>query len=187
MLLDFQAAVPKRSERIYTLEYGSMVEREEFGTTLVVNESPDTATIDTGRLRIEIDKARFAPFGEVALDGRPYLTGSRIVVNGTGGERYVSTNAAPDTVEIEEAGPLHCVVRTEGSHRSADGQTMFKSICRIHAYAGLPYLRLDHTFVNENTERVFSEIASMYLELDTPSGDHREDRDGPDARRSVPD
>ena len=172
-LLEFQADVPAGAEEAYSVEFGSEVSPGRFDTPLTVRETDDTVTVDTGRLKITFNRSRFAPFGEVLLDNRPYLTGSRLVVKGPEGREYVSTNAAPASVEVEEAGPMACVVRTEGDHVSADGKTLFRSICRIHAYAGLPYVRVDHTFVN-NTLGEFSEIASMYLELDQQSEDHEE-------------
>ncbi len=183
-LLDFQVErseiprigtdVPQIAEQVYTLEYGTEIRRKQFDTPLAIHEDENTVTIDTGRLTIRIDKSRFAPFAEIQRDNQPYVTGSRIVVNGVNGEAYVSTNAPPDLVEIEEAGPVRCVVRVEGRHLSADGEALFQSICRIHAYAGLPFVRLEHTFVNDNAGENFTEIASMYLYLDTPLGNREE-------------
>ena len=172
--LDFQADVPAGSEGVYMLEYGSEIERKRFGTTLKAHEDSNTVTVDTGRLRITLDKSRFAPFAEILRDSRPYLTDSRIVVNGTDGKQYVGNNAPPESVEIEEEGPVACIVRIEGKHVSADGGPLLKSVCRIHAYAGLPFIRIDHTFVNDNSAERFTDISSMFLELDIPPGDYEE-------------
>lgn len=171
-LLDFQADVPPRSVRTYTLECGAEVRKARFDPQLEVHEDAHTVTIDTGRLRLKIDRSRFAPLAEILRDNRSYVTGSRIVVNGTDGKEHVSTSAAAEAVEIEEAGPLRCVVRIEGKHLSADGGALLRSICRIHAYAGLPFVRLDHTLVNDSASEKFTEIASMYLHIDMPSSDH---------------
>ena len=167
VLLDFQA----QSGRGYTLEYGPEIRRKQLETSLSIQEDENAVIVDTGRLRIRIDKSRFAPFTGMQRDGRPYVTGTRIVVTDTNGEEYVSTNAMPEAVTIEEAGPVRCVVRVEGNHLSDDGSPLFRSICRIYAYAGLPFIRLDHTLVNDRTAEKFTEITSMYLHLDTPSGD----------------
>lgn len=173
LLLEFQASVPARGIEIYSLQFGSAINTGLFESSLSVCENGDTVIVDTGRLKITLDKSRFALFDKVSLDNLPYLIGSRLVVKTPDGREYVSTNSKPTSIVIEESGPLACVVRVEGDHASVNGKTFFKSIFRIHAYAGLPYMRIDHTFVN-NVPEEFSEISSMYLELDMPLGDHEE-------------
>ena len=117
-LVDFQAHVPASSDVEYTLEYGSAVSRGMFDTPLRVSEDDDGVTVDTGRLRIRWDRAEFGPFSEITRGGERYIDGSEIVVTGTDGREYRSTNAKAETLEIEESGPVHCVVRGEGSHVS---------------------------------------------------------------------
>ena len=173
-LLDFQADVPPRSERTYTLESGSEVSRARFDTQIAVHEDRQTVTVDTGRRTFLIDRSRFAPLAEAPRDNLSYVTGSRIVVNDADGKEYVSTIASPESVVIEEPGPIRCVVRIEGKHLSVDGEALLRSVCRVHFYAGLPFVRLDHTLVNDRTSEEFTEIASMYLHIDTMSTDHGE-------------
>ena len=173
-LLDFQADVPPRSERTYTLEYGAEVSRTRFDTQIAVHEDRHAVTVDTGRRKFLIDRSHFAPLAEAPRHNGSHVTGSRIVVNGTDGQEYVSTRAAPQSVDIEEPGPMRCVVRIEGKHLSADGEALLRSVCRIHFYAGLPFVRLDHTLVNDSTSEQFTEIASMYLHIGMPSTDREE-------------
>ena len=172
-LLDFQTDTPTGSEHIYTLEYGSEITRSDFNSPLIVIEDEHAITIDTGRLNISFDKSRFAPFDKVALDNGPYISSAHVVVNGTDGNEYLSTNARPDSVEVEDSGPMCCIVRTEGHHLSRDGRSLLKSIFRVHAYSGLPFIRIDHTFVNDNSGKPFTDIDSMYLDLETPPGDNQ--------------
>ncbi len=170
-LLDFQTDTPAGSASTYTLEYGSETTPSDTSSPLKVIEDAHKITVDTGRLRISFDKSRFAPFDTASLDNRPYITGAQIAVRGADGRQYLSTNTSPDSIEIEDSGPMCCVVRTEGHHLSGDGRRLLKSIFRVHAYSGLPFIRIDHTFVNDNLERPFTDIDSMYLDLRTPSGD----------------
>jgi PcRGLX-like protein C-terminal alpha/alpha toroid domain/PcRGLX-like protein central beta sandwich domain/PcRGLX-like N-terminal RIFT barrel domain len=51
------------------------------------------------------------------------------------------------SVIVEEQGPLHAVVRVAGTHLDDTGMGFCTSIVRLHAYRGLPTLRLDHTLV----------------------------------------
>ena len=170
VLVDFQADVPASSVREYTLEYGSEVSRGKFDTPLQVSEDASGVTVDTGRLRIKWDRSKFGPLSEITRGGEKYIDGSEIVVTGTDGREYRSTNAKAETLEIEESGPVHCIVRAEGSHLSDDGGRLFRSVLRVHVYAGLGYVRVDHTFENDNSERGFTDIASMYLRIGTAEG-----------------
>ena len=169
-LLDFQTDTPAGSTHLYTLEYGSEITRGSFHSPLMVVEDDHAIAIDTGRLNIRFDKSQFAPFEEVSLDNGPYISSARVVVKGADGSEYSSENASPDSVVIEDSGPLCCIVRTEGHHLSRDGRRLLKSIFRVHTYAGLPFIRVDHTFVNDNLGKPFTDIESMYLDLRTPSG-----------------
>ena len=166
-LVDFQADVPASSEAEYTLEYGSAAGRGTFDTPLRVSEDGDGITVETGRLRIRWDRSKFGPFSEITRDGERYVESSDLVVTGTDGREYCSTNAKPQTLEIEERGPVHCIVRAEGSHASDDGGRLLQSVFRVHAYAGTGYVRVDHTFENDNSERAFTDIASMHLNIGT--------------------
>lgn len=51
------------------------------------------------------------------------------------------------SVTVEDAGPLHAVIRVSGAHRSVDGQAFGTFITRIHAFAGSRQLQIQHTFV----------------------------------------
>ena len=174
-LLDFQADVPPGSERTYTLEYGAEVSRARCHNQVAVSEDRHAVTVDTGCRKFLIDRSRFAPLAEAPRDKYlAYITGSRIAVTGADGKEYASTIASPESVVIEEPGPIRCVVRIEGRHLSGDGEALLRSVCRVHFYAGLPFVRLDHTLVNDGTSEEFTEIASMYLHIDTMSADHGE-------------
>ena len=166
-LVDFQADVPASSEAEFTLEYGSSVGRGTFETPLRVSEDEHGMTVDTGRVRIRWDRPKFGPFSEITRGGKRYIDGSEVVVTGTDGREYRSANAKPASLEIEESGPVHCIVRAEGSHVSEDGARLLRSVFRVHAYAGTGYVRVDHTFENDNSETTFADIASMYMSIKT--------------------
>lgn len=169
-VVDFQADVGALSEAEYTLEYGSAVGRGMFETPLRVSEDASGVTVDTGRLRVRWDRSEFGPFSEITRGGERYIDGSEVVVTGTNGREYRSSNMKAEALEVEERGPVHCVVRAEGSHVSKDGERLLRSVFRVHAYAGAGYVRIDHTFENDNSERDFADIASMYLRIETDGG-----------------
>ena len=167
-LLDFQTPASD-PERTYTLEYGTEIARAEHDTPLTVLDDDGAVTVDTGPLQIRFDRSRFAPFAAITRGGRPYLSGARVVLTDAAGNEYRSTNGPAESLRVEEAGPLCCVVASEGTHRSGDGARLFRSIFRVYAYAGLPFVRIDHTFVNDD-RAAFTSIASLVLQIDTPSG-----------------
>jgi len=169
-LVDFRAGVDASSEAEYTLEYGSAVSRRMFETPLRVSEDADGVTVETGRLQIRCDRSKFGPFSEISREGEKYIDCADVVVTGADGQKYHSTSARVETLEVEERGPVHCIVRVEGSHVSEDGASLLRSVFRVHAYAGAGYVRVDHTFENDNSERDFADIASMYLRIGADSG-----------------
>ena len=169
-LVDFQGEVAAKSEVEYTLDYGSEVDRKTLETPLEVSEDGDGITVETGRLRIRWDRSKFGPFSEITRGGERYIDAPEIVVTGTDGRKHRSTNAKTETLGVEENGPVHCIVRVEGSHATEDGGRLLRSVFRVHTYAGAGYVRVDHTFENDNSEMDFTDIASMYLRIGTDSG-----------------
>ena len=169
-LVDFQADVGALSEAEYTLEYGAAVSRGTCETPLRVSENKDEIVVETGRLRIRWDRAKFGPFSDIRRGGEQYVDGSDVVVTGTDGREYRSTNTKAETLEIEERGPVHCIVRAEGSHVSDEGGKLLRSVFRVHAYAGAGYVCVDHTFENDISETAFTDIESMYLRIETAEG-----------------
>ena len=169
-LVDFQADVPASSDAEYTLEYGSGISRGTIDAPLRVSEDEDGITVETGRLRIRWDRSKFGPFSEITRGGARYIDGSEVVVTGTDGRTYRSANARAETLEVEERGPVHCIVRAEGSHVSDDGGRLLRSVFEVHVYAGAGYVRVDHTFENDNSETSFTDIESMYMRIGADGG-----------------
>jgi len=159
LLLDLLAKVAPARPVTYQLEYGSGVRRAKAPSALTVQEQPDAVTVTTGPLRFTVGRNRYRFLKSVWLDtngdGRfedaeqvivPSDDSGAYFVDHTG-KRYASGNVAPDTVVLEERGPLRAVIRAEGWQTSPDGQRLGRYVTRIHAYAGRPFLRVFHTFI----------------------------------------
>jgi len=54
---------------------------------------------------------------------------------------------------VEEAGPIRAVVHVTGDHRSQEGAKLFSWEVRVYAYAHLPWLEMEYTFVNDEDPR----------------------------------
>src|SRR5262249_43964794 len=77
---------------------------------------------------------------------------------------YSSLNA-PDQVVVEDSGPVRATVRVSGHHQTPDGKKLFRYIVRLHAWAGQPYVRIQHTFENDNTATDFIDVKSLTLRV----------------------
>jgi hypothetical protein len=174
VLLDFQADAAKRASLV--LEYGTQVTRGSPATPLRIAESQDAITIVTGPARFVIGKRRFSFLEsywlDVNRDGR-FDDGEQIVsaqrpaafyLRADDGREYTSLGA-PEEVVVEESGPLRAVVRVGGEHRGPDGARLFSYTVRVHAYAGKPFLRIEHTFGNNSSANEFTSIRSLTLRL----------------------
>jgi hypothetical protein len=174
ILADFQAAA--KASANYTLEYGTAVARAASPTPLRVIEAANDVTVETGPLKFTVSKRRLGLFESLSADsnhngvveaGEQIISAARpcsIELIGDDGEVY-TTLAAPDHVRVEENGPLRVVVSATGEHRSKDGRTLFAYTIRIHAYAGQPFVRIQHTFGYNRGESEFASIRSLTLKL----------------------
>ena len=63
------------------------------------------------------------------------------------GVKYFGSTDSDVEVVLEESGPLKACVRVSGWHVDPYGNKLGKFILRYYCYAGLPYIRLFHTFI----------------------------------------
>ncbi len=165
LLLDFQADIPEGGEARYALEFGTEVTRAEVPDPLAVTATEEAMTVDTGALKVRFDRANFALLGEAWL-GDERITdveGAGIVLTDLDGERFTSLGP-PDELFVSRRGPLHAVVTARGPHRSEGGEALFRYEVRAHFYAGLPMVRVFHTFENDRNEAIDS--ISIHRETD---------------------
>ncbi len=100
----------------------------------------------------------FEPGEELISASRP----CSIDLTGEDGATY-STLSVPDDVRIEETGSQRTVVRASGEHRANDARPHFAYTIRIHAHAGQPFLRIQHTFGYNRCEIEFASLPSLTL------------------------
>ncbi|MEE2884736.1 MAG: hypothetical protein VX701_03475 [Chloroflexota bacterium] len=170
-MLDFQKHIGANSDNELILEYGSNINKENFPSSLTIQDTPERITVDSGRLEVKVDRSGSRPISEILIDGDSYVTSMNVVINGTDGDSYVSEIFDAEDVIVEESGPVHSVIRVLTNHSSRNGKYLFKSVFRIHVYAGMPYIRVDHTFINDVTNSTFTDIRSMYLNIEAKYSD----------------
>ncbi len=139
ILVSFVADAPASGVSAYELEYGRGVRRSAAPERPArVERQADGLVIDTGALRVRIDR-----HGQLVLpSGQPCRTDLAHA-----GGKVFSSATAKAAVAVEEAGPVRVVVKTTARLETPNGEKSFLIEKRIIAYAGLPELRVNHTFV----------------------------------------
>ncbi|KAI2492457.1 Beta-L-arabinofuranosidase [Fragilaria crotonensis] len=143
----------------------------------IVSETGSVITVNTGKIRFNINKATFNLIDELWVDQNgdgAYSTSEQVVVSnvlngghlvprsGAGGVQYDSGRT--DVVfRIEERGPMRVVIRAEAFTKfvsTTDHQHGFA--VRLYAYANLPYIKVDYQLQNsaKNVKRSWP----LYLE-----------------------
>lgn len=133
---------------------------------VTVSETADALTVCNGPLALRIGRKNFALFDGLKLNGQA-ITGAPVEGNGyirdAGGKAYFP--GTPDTVTVEEGGPLRAVVRAEGDFVAADGAKLFRWRARYFVGAGQDWLRLNWTIGNNQTNAVLTNLREAGLRL----------------------
>lgn len=152
---------PDRTGTPLFLEYGRKVAPKP-PESLRVEQVADGIRVETGVLGFLVRSDGFNLLDDVSLNGVQVLNqgraGGAYVVDHEGAVYRAANDRAP-RVSIEESGPLRAVIRVEGWYVK-DGtagtvrnfrlptEALCKFTTRIEAYAGLPWVRILHTWIN---------------------------------------
>ncbi len=163
-LLDFLGRYSKGKPAEYRLklEGGAVPSRAR----LSCRETADKIVVDTGMVKFEVGRKRFAGIEAAWFDptgsgryndletvikgpGGPYLVDGRII-------RFEAQHDKDVRVTLEEAGPVRATIRAEGWYVS--GEARVEPLCmfvtRISAFAGQPMLRITHhTIITYDTRQ----------------------------------
>ena len=142
---------PLNKGQRYWLEFGTGVRRSQAVPTVKVDRGAEAIVVDTGPLRLTFSKRVSTLIAAAELHGTPVLpAGSQrpmSLVDEQG--RVAATSDSPEDyrIQVEQAGPLHCVIRASGWYRLESGEGLCQYTTRVHAYAGEAFVRVVHTFV----------------------------------------
>lgn len=132
-------------------------------TGITLQQTGSGLLVTTGPARYFFP-AGAATFDRVELDvnGDHVFQSDEVIVSGAQGAFYLVDSAGQravlggGVVSIENAGPLHAVVRAEGTYRLTGGARRAAAVIYFHFYAGLAQVRVSHKFlVTEDTEAVW--------------------------------
>ena len=140
-----------RKGQRYFLEYGTAVDRRSLQAKLTAVDERDEIRVDTGLLRLRFSKVRPTLVTGAALRGQVALVPGQqkpmSLVDEAGQVALASDKPEDLRVELEQAGPLHAIVKTTGWYRLPSGQKLCQYVTRVHAFAGESFVRAVHTFV----------------------------------------
>ena len=172
LLLDFQVDLQPAERKEFTLRFGKGVTRLPIKTPITISDGYEGLTVNTGPLKVHLDRDNFRPLQAVWLDRNN--DGSH-----TDNERVTSSDShglvliAPDgsrfhahqsrmRTRVEQRGPLRACIRLEGQHQGKNGH-LFRYVARLHLFRGRPFVRFDYTFINDHTPQLVSAIKSLTL------------------------
>jgi len=151
LLLDFQTGLKAGETRVFKLEFGAAAAPSaKPAEPVTVARQGATLRVSTGPLAFVV--APGAILRDVTLNGKPVTSGpvdSTLTLDGFSDKpsgEYRLGEGKDWSVAVEEEGPLHAILRLQARHRLGD-QTFSPSIIRIHAFAGAPFVALEHLFV----------------------------------------
>ena len=168
--LNFQTPVEAAKPRTFSLEYG--VAPAKSPQALSVTESAERFVVSTGPLQFTVPRTHGGVLESVFLDANgngtfekpeQVVAGDNVgpyLVDGQD-KLYEAANDKEASVVVEERGSLKAVFRIESWYQARDGAKLCKHVTRVTAYAGLPHLRLEHTWIMTAAtgEAVFKDIA----------------------------
>ncbi len=124
---------------------------------VTVHETLQGLHVDTGPLAFDVPRAGFWPIINVRLEGkaiwgeRPF-SGFALRLQRDGESELLGSALGDVSLETEDAGPLCVSIIVKGKHRRANGEPYLDFVGRITAYAGKPYIEVEHQFIHAEAE-----------------------------------
>lgn len=181
LLVDFLADLEPGATQVYRL--GTVDEPEPVypDNPVTALSGPDGISVDVGRLRLLVP--RNEPGLRLTIPTRRDTSDGGIAlglrIRADDGVLYSADNAPPDSMEVEERGMLRSVVCLRGRLAEVDGNgRAFPYVLRISCFAGLPFCRVEHTFVFDQDPET-TQLAEVSVVLGTVApGELQEHRRG---------
>ena len=181
-VLNFHLTRRDGSKTVYRLDYGGSAGMGTPKMTLKANQSGDNVSIDTGPLQVELAGEKVW-LRSVKLHGEDILaeggassfidflrTDETYPCNTTHGTGVLDDGSfVPESIELEESGPLRAMVRLQGM---TTAQEPTRVIVRLEAYAGRSIVRVFQTaeFLHKDPRVAFVRRMGMELPLASAQG-----------------
>ncbi len=176
LLLDFSADTTAGETASYTLEVNSPpavpapsgiriegTPAEHEGPVAPLGRMTAPLLVDTGPLTLRLGPGGFAPFSDVTIKGRKMpAEGGGFQLTDAEGVTYSSANEPPDEIVVEQRGPLRATLAVRGRLVDPAGNACMRYLCRLHFYAGKPYVRTVFTLENDVLRPDMNSIARLW-------------------------
>ncbi|MCC6458227.1 MAG: hypothetical protein IT328_24960 [Caldilineaceae bacterium] len=154
LLIHFQPDLPGNRDKTlhFSIEEGVDAAPPPMAA-VTVQESAEGMVVNTGPLSFTIPREGFLPVRDVQLNGTKLWDESPFQGFALRCSGKTATSAlGPVELTVEEAGPLRAVVLLRGKHRTTEGQEFIELRGRVTAYAGKPYIEVEHQFIHAEEE-----------------------------------
>ncbi|MCP4642918.1 MAG: hypothetical protein GY851_20900, partial [bacterium] len=178
-LADSRAEGKSRPYRL-TTKSGDATEATDATPVLTVAESSEAWGLSTSTLSFTVGKKGATFFGRFGFDENgdgvigpdERVTGSDMsgLVLETG-DGQVWTCAAPDTVDVEENGPVRAVVRCAGAMRGNDNGEGWRYLVRLTFTKGMGGMTVNLSVWHGEEEPLFQRIRRLSVDVPLASGD----------------
>ena len=171
LIAHFQPNLPGNKDKTLQFDISDTASDVSPQHQVTVRDSEAGYEIDTGVLRFRVPRDGFLPICDIVLhdkklwDDMPFQ-GFDLTLD----EQPFSTREGTVELELEETGPLRAVILIKGKHQNADGVETFDLNGRITAYAGKPYIEVEHQFIHtEEQSKLMLNALNLTFTPDTNS------------------
>ncbi len=164
-LMHFQPALPGNRSRDFELLMDAGITNPEPETRVTLVQTDQGLHLDTGVLSLEIHTGAALALQAVQVQGHTLETTPELgcIELQLPSGRF---HAIVDAVDIVEAGPLRAIAVLTGRHRNRHGAEALSFRGLVTAYAGKPYLELEHQFIHDGPEEeVFLTALTAHFRL----------------------
>jgi hypothetical protein len=151
----------------WRLEWNAGTKALASAQAINLKEHDGSASVSTAGLEVRFAAGSGRLLQSVKVKGKEILDPSQkngFSVRTAEGKIFEAPSAGDVRFTVEERGPLRVIVRAEGKHHSAVGETLFEYHTRFIFYAGLPWFEAEYSFVNKESAE-WTDIAAMTLSL----------------------
>ena len=154
LMAHFQPDLPGNRDHTLTFHVADTPVDVAPETPVTVTETEDGLRVDTGPLQFLVPREGFWPVQDVRLNGDA-------IPDSFGGFRLETDAAAvgttgPIDLELEESGKIRVVININGKHITQAKKETINLRGRITAYAGKPYIEVEHQFIHAEEVHEFN-------------------------------
>ena len=168
LLLDFQTDLQAGEGKVYQLKY-PVSQAGQSESTMTWSETQSEITVDTGAIKLIVNRLTFNLLDQVWLDENgdgeysgdeklieQHSLGHSLLGGIDGGEydTFSPLHDSPEEVTLETTGSEKVVILAKGKYRNSAGVAALSYLTRIKAFRGKSHLEVSHTFIHLDGTRL---------------------------------